>query len=98
LLQATIQSRIAASSTLTPSDIAARAQSLTCAGCHHFSGGSNLEGGIVFPFTLGFVHQSESAATMENSPDGGLRFPISPALDQVFLVHRAQVLRTFLGI
>lgn len=36
--------------------------------------------------------------TLENSPGGGLRFGISPALEDVFLKHRAKVAKAFLGL
>lgn len=96
-LQRYIQVKIVPPSTLTPIDIAERAQAMTCAGCHLYSSGANLGGGLVFPQSLVFTHTSESQARMENSPDGGLRFLISPALQEVFLPHRERILKAFLG-
>jgi hypothetical protein len=43
---------------------------------------------------LGFVHVNET--TRENGPSG-LRFPVSPALVNVFLPHRQAVLQAFVG-
>jgi hypothetical protein len=80
-------------SPLTPQDIVARSLALSCAGCHQFSNGANLGGGIIWPPSLGFVHVSEQT---EPGPFG-TRFRISPALTSVFLPHRKAVLETFLN-
>jgi hypothetical protein len=96
-LQRDIQARIVPPCTLTPTDIAERAQAMTCSGCHLYISGADLGGGLVFPQSLAFTHTSESQARMENSPDGGLRFLISPALLEVFLPHRERILKAFLG-
>jgi hypothetical protein len=79
-------------STLTPEDIVARAQALSCAGCHELSNAASLGGGIVWPASLGFVQVSERT---EQGPDG-VRHLISSALTNVFLPHRAAVLNKFL--
>lgn len=97
LLAAAIQSRIT-EATLTPQNIADRAQALTCSGCHLFSNGVDLGGGLAFPSSMIFTHESERSVDMENSPDGGVRFGISPALENVFLKHRAKILKAFLGL
>jgi hypothetical protein len=80
-------------SALTPDQIVARAQALSCGGCHQRSNGANLGGGLVWPSSAGFVHNSEST---EAGPDGP-RFILSPALVNVFLPHRKAVLETFLN-
>jgi len=81
-------------SNLTPANIVARAEALSCAGCHQLSAGTALGGGLPnWPSSTGFVQSSELT---ENGPDG-LRFVISPALTDVFLPHRAQVLQAFLN-
>ncbi len=80
-------------STLTPDNMVARAQALSCAGCHQLSNGANLGGGIIWPNSLRFVHISEQT---EPGPDG-LRHRISPALNTTFLPHRKAVLETFLN-
>ncbi|MBU8895283.1 hypothetical protein DRW03_06920 [Corallococcus sp. H22C18031201] len=83
----------AAGSTLTPQNIVARAEALSCAGCHQLSNGANLGGGIVWPPSAGFVHVTEQ---LEPGPFG-TRFRISPALTTTFLPHRKAVLETFLN-
>lgn len=45
-------------SSLTPSNIVARAQALSCAGCHQLSNGANLGGNLSWPFSAGFVHST----------------------------------------
>jgi len=80
-------------SALTPVDIVSRAQTQSCAGCHHLSTGKNLGGNLTWPTTLGFTH--EQLANPENGPDG-LRYQISPALTDVFLPFRKHVMETFL--
>jgi len=80
-------------STLTPANIVARAQALSCAGCHQLSNGADLGGGITWPASAGFVHSTEF---QETGPDGP-RFRISPALTNVFLPNRANILSTFLS-
>jgi hypothetical protein len=83
-------------STLTPANIAARAEALSCGGCHQLSTAAPnnaLGGGVTFPASLGFVHVSEFT---EVGPDGD-RFRISPALDNVFLPQRKAVMESFLA-
>jgi len=93
-LATNIQAQLTAiGSTLTPADIVARAEALSCAGCHQLSNGAALGGGLTWPSSAGFVQSSEFT---EDGPDG-LRFVISSALTSVFLPHRAQVLQTFLN-
>lgn len=81
-------------SSLTPRDIVARAQALSCAGCHELSNGANLGGGLTWPGSLRFVHVSEQR--MEPSPEGGNRFVISPALTRLFLPRRQRVMESYL--
>ncbi|WP_375770384.1 hypothetical protein NR798_05670 [Archangium gephyra] len=81
---------------LTPANIVARTQTLTCAGCHQLSTGASLGGGLTWPtkttlFT--FVHVSER--TTEEGPDGP-RFALSEALVGTFLPARQQLLEAFL--
>jgi hypothetical protein len=80
-------------SSLTPANIVARAQALSCAGCHQLSNGANLGGGMTWPASAGFVHSTEF---QETGPDGP-RFRISPALTNVFLPNRANILQAFLS-
>ncbi len=77
---------------LTATNVADRATTQSCGGCHQLSSGiglGGLENGQPFvwpahpsPFT--FVHVSETSA-------------LSPALTNVFLPHRKQVLESFLS-
>ncbi|HEY0254147.1 MAG TPA: hypothetical protein VGC41_21610, partial [Kofleriaceae bacterium] len=72
-------------SPLTPIAIERRATSQTCAGCHSLSTTapeSDLGGGMVFPASNGFTHIQDAT--------------LSPALQQVWLPHRTQVLSNFL--
>ncbi|MCP3144881.1 hypothetical protein [Pyxidicoccus xibeiensis] len=80
-------------STLTPDEVVARSLALSCAGCHQFSNGANLGGGIIWPPSLGFAHVEEQ---LDPGPFGP-RFRISPALNAVFLPHRKAVIETFLN-
>jgi len=92
--RANIQNQLnAIPSTLTPDNMVARAQALSCAGCHQLSNGANLGGGIIWPNSLRFTHISEQ---VEPGPDGN-RHRISPALNTTFLPHRKAVLETFLN-
>lgn len=94
-LGSAIQAELTAlGSSLTPRDIAARAQALSCAGCHELSNGANLGGGLVWPGSLRFVHVSEER--VEPSPEGGNRFVISPALTRLFLPRRQRVMESYL--
>lgn len=80
-------------SALTPEDIVARAQALSCGGCHQTSSGASLGGGLTFPSSGFFVHASEAS---EAGPDGP-RFQLSPALTGTFLPFRASVAASFLA-
>ncbi|MDY7230194.1 hypothetical protein [Hyalangium rubrum] len=80
-------------STLTPDQVVARSLALSCAGCHQFSNGANLGGGILWPFSLRFVHISEQT---EPGPHGP-RHQISPALTGTFIPHRKAVFETFIN-
>jgi len=80
-------------STLTPANIVARAEALSCGGCHDLSNNKNLGGGLTFPSSAGFVHASEFT---ENGPEGQ-RFVLSSALVNVFLPHRKAILEDYLN-
>jgi hypothetical protein len=80
-------------SALTPANIVARAEALSCGGCHQLSAGVNLGGGLTFPNSAGFVHVTEFP---EPGPEGN-RFGISQALTDVFLPHRQAVLEGYLN-
>lgn len=80
-------------SPLIPEEIVARAQSLSCAGCHRLSNRLALGAGLVFPSSLGFVHVSERDTEVIN---GITRFQLSEALVG-FLVRRKQVMEAYLN-
>jgi hypothetical protein len=79
-------------STLAPRDIVARAQALSCGGCHQRNSGRPVGGGLTWPASNNFVHSSE----MDDQADPG-RFAISPALRDQFLPQRKAVLERFLA-
>jgi len=80
-------------SPLTPDQIVARAQALSCGGCHQRSSGRAIGGGITFPSSAGFVHNSEFT---EAGPDG-TRFVLSAALTGTFLPFRKTLVEEFLS-
>jgi hypothetical protein len=93
-LAAQLASRLAAQgSPLSPLDVVRRAHSQSCIGCHQRAARQALGGGLVWPRSLGFVHVSES---LEDGPEGP-RYLISPALTDVLLPARLEVMDTFLG-
>ena len=80
-------------STLTPTQIIARAEALSCGGCHQRTTGVNLGGGITFPASAGFVHNAEFT---EAGPEGA-RFILSNALNSVFLPARKNLVEEFMS-
>jgi hypothetical protein len=81
-------------SPLDAEDIVARAQAMSCAGCHRLNNDLDIGGDLVWPASLGFTHVSER----ETEPgDGGPRFRISIALEQHFLPHRARIITDYLA-
>jgi hypothetical protein len=82
-----------AGSSLTPDNIVARVQALSCAGCHRLSNNADLGGGITWPPSLGFTHVTERATEVV---DGSTRYALSDALNQAFLPHRQQLLEEYL--
>jgi hypothetical protein len=95
--RAAIEARLAGlGSTLTADHIVARAQAMTCAGCHRFSNNADLGGGLVWPPSLGFVHVSERDVDLE-IVGGVTRFKISDALVNSFLPARAQLISDYLA-
>jgi hypothetical protein len=78
-------------STLTPRDIVARAQALSCGGCHQRNSGRPVGGGLTWPASTNFVQSSEM-----DDPADPSRFAISPALRDQFLPQRKAVLERFL--
>ncbi len=89
-----IQAQLTAlGSTLTPEEIVARAQTQSCGGCHQSSSGMSIGGGLTWPNSASFVHSTEFT---EPGPEGD-RFQLSPALTDIFLPHRKQVLENYLN-
>ncbi|MFL5355636.1 hypothetical protein [Archangium sp.] len=79
-------------SSLTPRDVVARAQALSCGGCHQRNSGRPVGGGLTWPASANFVHSTE----MDDPADSG-RFALSPALRDQFLPFRKTVLERFLA-
>ncbi|WP_164011251.1 hypothetical protein [Pyxidicoccus trucidator] len=79
-------------SPLTPNQVVARAQALSCGGCHERSNSAPV-GGFSFPNSAGFVHSSEN---LQAGPDGN-RFAVSSALTNTFIPFRKQVVEDFLN-
>jgi hypothetical protein len=75
-------------SALTPDDIVARAQALSCAGCHRLSNNAPLGGGLTWPASQGFTHVTERATEVVG---GETRFQISDALINHFLPARQAI-------
>lgn len=96
--EAQIQTRLdELGSSLSPADIANRARFAgACIGCHQQSNGAQLGNGVTAPFSAGFTHTFE-LATEPCGDDGQECFPISSALSESFLPHRAQVMEDFLA-
>jgi hypothetical protein len=82
------------SSGLTPDHIVSRVQALSCAGCHRFSNGADLGGGITWPASLGFTHVTERETEVG---DGVTRYVLSQALVGTFLPHRQNVFERYLS-
>jgi hypothetical protein len=82
---------------LNADDIANRAQFAgSCIGCHEESFGRFLGNGVSAPFSNSFVHVQEFMIECEN--EDGLCFQPSPALTDVFLPSRLQVMGNLLQI
>jgi hypothetical protein len=78
-------------SPLTPRDIVARAQALSCGGCHQRNSGRPVGGGLTWPASANFVHSTET-----DDPADPTRFGISPALRDQLLPLRRTVLEGYL--
>jgi hypothetical protein len=81
-------------STLTVDEIALRAQTTSCAGCHRLNNNVAIGGGLTWPSASGFVHVDERTT---ETVQGSVRYIISPALQDVFLPHRKTVIDDFLN-
>ena len=94
-LRTDLQTQLTAlGSTLTPDDIVARAQALSCAGCHRLSNNVPLGGGLTWPASLGFTHVTERATEVIG---GETRFVISDTLINQLLPARKAIFEDFLN-
>ncbi|HEX8169376.1 MAG TPA: hypothetical protein VF824_02415 [Thermoanaerobaculia bacterium] len=82
----------ASGSTLSAQQVVARAETMGCVGCHFLSG--DVGEGVRFPPPLqDQQHVSEKQFTFIGQDK---QFAISPAMRDVFIPHRMQILRDFL--
>lgn len=84
-----------AGSTLTPLQVINRAETQNCAGCHVISG--PVGEGVIFPRALGAEHVTERGDLLDGDGGAKTRFQVSPAVRDVFVPHRMQILREFLA-
>ncbi|WP_437805823.1 hypothetical protein [Sorangium sp. So ce1078] len=95
------QKLTAVGSPLTPDQLLARAQSVSCSGCHLVKSqgsGANSDVGLSSPIpdnTLTFTHTSELTENIPGEP-GRTRFQISNLLAEEFIPFRQQVMNDFL--
>lgn len=78
-----------AGSTLTPFDTIVRAETLTCIGCHFL--GTPVGEGVEFPAAI-----ENSQHVTEDGMERADKFAISPAMRDMFVPHRMQILKDFL--
>lgn len=76
-------------STLTPFDVVVRAETQTCIGCHFM--GTPVGENVTFPS----AHENSQHVT-EDGAERADKFPISPAMRDVFVPHRMKILKDFL--
>lgn len=94
--RAAITARLAeVGSPLSADHLVARAQAMSCAGCHRFSSNADLGGDLTWPPSLGFTHVSERDVDLE-IVDGVTRYRLSEALTGHFLPHRAALITGYL--
>ncbi|MBZ4395045.1 NBR1-Ig-like domain-containing protein [Myxococcus sp. MISCRS1] len=84
-------------SPLTPRHLVARAQALSCGGCHDLSRGTEL-GGAPGVFPLAFLRfvQTQDILSPLPTPGPDSHYPLSPSLTTAFLPFRQQLLGAFL--
>jgi len=87
---AAINANLPVGSTLSSQNIIDRTHALACAGCHQQSNSVDLGDGLVWPDSLGFTHIDEF---LDPATD---RYHVSPAMHDVFLPFREQVMDDFL--
>ncbi|HEV7921158.1 MAG TPA: hypothetical protein VGR02_10260 [Thermoanaerobaculia bacterium] len=84
-----------AGSSLTPLQLINRAETQNCVGCHVLSG--PIGEGVLFPPALGVEHVTERGELLDGDGGPKTRFRLSPAVQDVFLPHRMEILREFLA-
>jgi hypothetical protein len=80
-------------STLTADDIILRAETRSCVGCHSIFGPVGDE--VTFP--RGIDSLEHLAARFTEPGEAGPRFSLSPAMRDVFIPHRIEILQRFLA-
>ncbi len=80
-------------STLKPDDIVMRAETQSCVGCHSMFG--PVGDSVTFP--RGIDTLEHVAARFTENGEAGPRFSISPAMRDVFIPHRIDILQRFLA-
>jgi hypothetical protein len=89
-------------STLTANNIVARAQALSCAGCHKLNDNLDIGGGLIWPASArtrepgtpdGFIHVTERFTELDGNVQ---RYVISPALINEFLPSRQRIMEEYL--
>jgi len=94
-LRSALQSQLTTlGSALSPDDVVARAQALSCAGCHKLSSGAALGGGLNWPASLGFTHVTERQTEVVG---GETRYVLSDALRLQFLPARKAIFEDYLN-
>ncbi|MCP3057720.1 hypothetical protein LXT21_02900 [Myxococcus sp. K38C18041901] len=84
-------------SPLTPRQLVARAQALSCGGCHDLSRGTDLGGAPgVFPLDFMRFVQTQDILSPQPTPGPGSHYPLSASLTTAFLPFRQQLLGAFL--
>jgi hypothetical protein len=86
-----IEKALGPRSPLSAEHILARAQALSCGGCHALSAGKKVGPGEkeVWPASIDFTHVNEHGGPRKDPRDGVLRYGISDALHDHFLPFRA---------
>lgn len=74
---------------LNDQNIVQRAETQSCAGCHHTTNGADLGNGVTWLPSLKFVH-------VEEFPSGG-HFPVSLAMEKEFIPWRTEIFWEYLN-
>ncbi len=89
-------------SSLTPTQIVARAQSQSCAGCHRLNSNPafteaqrDLGGGLIFPTSLDFTHSTERGKLVDEN--GKESWQTSSVLSDLLIPARKQIIMDYLN-